>query len=69
MMPAGTPQLIVDKLHGELMRILATPETRQKLSDLGMEIVGNSPAELAALVKKQMPERAQLIKAAGIKPQ
>jgi hypothetical protein len=34
-----------------------------------MEIVGNSPAELAALIKRQTPQRETLIKAAGIKPQ
>jgi len=69
MAPAGTPQPIIDKLHGEIVRILAMPDIRQKLSDLGMEIVGNSPAELAALIKTQTPQRAQLIKASGAKMQ
>jgi len=69
MAPAGTPQPILDSLHQEVVRILAMPEVRQKLSDLGMEIVGNSPAELANIIKKQTPERAQLIKAAGVKMQ
>lgn len=69
MAPAGTPQPIVDKLHGEIVRILALPDIRAKMSDLGMEIVGNSPAELADLIKTQMPQRAQLIKASGAKLQ
>ena len=69
MAPAGTPQPIVDKLHGEIVRILAMPDIRQKLSDLGMEIVGSSPVELAALIKTQTPQRAQLIKASGAKMQ
>ncbi len=69
MAPAGTPQPIVDKLHREVVRVLALPDIRQKLSDLGMEIVGNSPAELAAVIRTQMPQRAKLIKASGAKLQ
>ena len=69
MAPAGTPQPIIEILHRELVRILAMPDVRQKLSDLGMEIVGNSPAELADVIKRHTPQRAQLIKAAGIEPQ
>jgi tripartite-type tricarboxylate transporter receptor subunit TctC len=67
MAPAGTPQPIIDKLYGEMVRILAMPDTRQKLSDLGMEIIGNSPAELAAVIRTQTPQREKLIKAAGVK--
>jgi tripartite-type tricarboxylate transporter receptor subunit TctC len=67
MAPAGTPQPIIDKLHEETVRILALPDVRQKFADLGMEIVGSSPAELAALIKQQTPQRAQLIKASGAK--
>jgi len=69
MAPAGTPQPIIDKLNGEVVRILAMPDMREKLSDLGMEIVGGSPAELAALIKMQTPQRATLIKASGAKMQ
>ena len=69
MAPAGTPQPVIDKLHGEVVRILALPEIRQKLADLGMEIVGNAPAELAALIRTQTPQRARLIQASGAKLQ
>ena len=55
MAPAGTPQPIIDKLNGEVVRILAQPDTRQKLADLGMEVVGNSPAELAAVIRTRFP--------------
>jgi tripartite-type tricarboxylate transporter receptor subunit TctC len=69
MAPAGTPQPIVDKLHGEVARVLAMPDIRQKLSDIGMEIIGNSPADLAAVIRTQTPQRAKLIKDAGLKLQ
>lgn len=69
MAPAGTPLPIIDKLHQEVVRILALPDVRQKLSDLGMEIIGNSPIELASLIQMQTPQREKLIKASGAKIQ
>jgi len=69
MAPAGTPQPVIDRLHQETVRVLAQPDIRQKFADLGMEVVGSSPAELAALIQKQTPQRAILIKASGAKMQ
>lgn len=69
MAPAGTPQPIIDRLHQETVRVLALPDIRQKFADLGMEVVGSSPAELAALIQAQTPQRAALIKASGAKMQ
>src|SRR5262245_42955111 len=65
--PAGTPKDIVDKLHAETVRTLAMPEVRRKFDELGLEPVGNTPAEFAALTKKEMGEWARVIKDAGIK--
>ena len=65
--PAGTPKEILDKLHGETVKTLAMPEVRKKFDELGLEPVGNMPAEFAALTKKETLEWAKVIKEAGIK--
>jgi tripartite-type tricarboxylate transporter receptor subunit TctC len=65
--PAGTPKDIIDKLHGDTVKALALPEVRKKFDELGLEPVGNTPAEFAAVIKKEMPEWAKVIKDAGIK--
>ena len=65
--PAGTPQDVVDKLHGETVKTLALPEVRRKFDELGLDPVGNTPAEFAAVIRKETPEWAKLIKDAGIK--
>src|ERR1700761_9138266 len=65
--PAGTPKDIIDKLHDETVKTLAMPETRKKFAELGLEPVGNTPAEFSALIKKETPEWAKVIKDAGIK--
>ena len=64
--PAGTPAPIIEKLHRETARALALPDVREMFSKLGMEIIGNSPAEFAAVIKAEIPQRAKVIKEAGI---
>jgi tripartite-type tricarboxylate transporter receptor subunit TctC len=65
--PSGTPQDVVDKLHDETVKALALPEIRKKFDELGLEPIGNTPAEFAAVIKKETPEWAKVIKDAGIK--
>ena len=67
MAPAGTPKDVLDKLHAETVKTLAMAEVRKKFDELGLEPVGNTPAEFAAVMKKEMPEWAKVIKDAGIK--
>ena len=67
MAPAGTPQPILDKLHAETVKVLAMPDVRAKLEGLGLQLVGNSPAEFAEIVKKETPMWGKVIKDAGIK--
>jgi tripartite-type tricarboxylate transporter receptor subunit TctC len=67
MAPAGTPQPIIDKLHRDTVRVLAMPDVRKKMEDLGLDVIGNSPAEFAAVIKAETPAWAKIIKDAGIK--
>ena len=67
MAPAGTPQAIIDKVHRETARALALPDVGKRLSELGLDIIGNTPAEFAAVIKAEIPQWATVIKSAGIK--
>jgi len=66
--PARTPATIVRRLHLETVKALALPDLRSKLTDLGMEVIGNSPDEFAAAIKSEIPKWAKVIKESGIKP-
>jgi tripartite-type tricarboxylate transporter receptor subunit TctC len=66
MAPAGTPPAIIAKIHQDAVIALAPPETRQRLKDIGMELIGSSPAEFAASIKAETPQWAKVIKDAGI---
>jgi tripartite-type tricarboxylate transporter receptor subunit TctC len=65
--PSGTPQEAIDKIHDETVKVMALPEVRKKFEELGIEAVGNTPAEFAAVIKKETPEWAKVIKEADIK--
>jgi tripartite-type tricarboxylate transporter receptor subunit TctC len=67
MAPAGTPAPIIDKLHKETVRLLALPDVKGKLESLGVQLVGSTPAEFAALIRTETPHWAKVIKDAGIK--
>ena len=67
MAPAGTPPAIIDKLHRETAKVLALPDIRKRLGELGVDPIGGTPAELAAVIKTEMPQWAKVIKDAGIK--
>jgi tripartite-type tricarboxylate transporter receptor subunit TctC len=65
--PARTPATIVGRLHRETVKALALPDLRRKLTDLGLEVIGNSPEEFAAAIKSETPKWAKVIKESGIK--
>jgi len=67
MAPAGTSPAIIDKIHRETVRALALPDVRKSLGDLGLDLIGGTPAELAATIEREIPQWAKVIKGAGIK--
>ena len=65
--PAGTPQAIIDKLSADIAKVLAMPDVRAKLGAIGLEPVGTTPAEFAAVVQKDYEKWGQVIRNANIK--
>ena len=65
--PAGTPAPVIDRLHGEIRKILAEPEMQDKLKAFGMQPADMSTAQIAAFQKAEVEKWAQVIKAANIK--
>ena len=65
--PARTPATIVRKVHLDIVRTLALPDLGARLAELGIEGIGNSPDEFAAVIKSEIPKWAKVIKDAGIK--
>ena len=57
---------ITDKIYAETMKVLAQPEVRKQLADLGIDLIGGTPAEFATVITTDTEKWAKLIKAMGI---
>jgi len=64
--PAKTPRAIVDKLNRELARIMASPEVREKLLNVGMEPTTSTPEQYTEFIKAEVVKWTRVVKAAGI---
>jgi tripartite-type tricarboxylate transporter receptor subunit TctC len=67
--PANTPKDIVAKLSAETARILQLPDVKSRLTDLGAEPVGSTPAQFAAHIKSEIAKWAKVIKEANVELQ
>jgi tripartite-type tricarboxylate transporter receptor subunit TctC len=64
--PKGTPRPIVQRLSQEIQKALKQSDVQAKLGQqMGMEIVGGGPDELAALMSKEIPRWAALVRKSG----
>ena len=67
--PAGTPAAIVARLNGEALKALRSAEMKERLAADGAEPLGGSPAEFAALIRRELDKWTRVARAAGIDPQ
>jgi tripartite-type tricarboxylate transporter receptor subunit TctC len=65
--PAGASPGIIRELHAQTIRALSVTELRQKLVESGFDPVGNSPEELAAIIRSEGLKWARVIRQSGIK--
>jgi tripartite-type tricarboxylate transporter receptor subunit TctC len=67
MAPAGTPQPIIDKLHDAAVKALADPQLKALYAQLGLNVIGNTPAQFAAQIRSDTARWAEVAKTAKIK--
>ena len=65
MAPAGIPKEVLDRLHGEIVKALASPELKERLSRMGAEAGGNSPQQFAEFIQREMAKYARIVKLSG----
>ena len=67
--PKGTPKPILDKLHAEMVAILAMPDVREKFAQGGAETGGMSSADFVAMIKREAAAYKAIVEKANIKPE
>jgi len=65
--PAGTPRAVVERIHQSAVKAMQLPEVRERMLALGITPVGNTPEELAAIVKADLEKWTRVAKQAGVK--
>jgi tripartite-type tricarboxylate transporter receptor subunit TctC len=66
--PAGTPKPVVVRIHDEVVKILATPEMKERfLTTIGGDPVGGTPEQFAADIKSDIVRWAKIVNDSGIK--
>ena len=65
--PAKTPRPIISRLNAESVRIVNTPQVKTLMLRDGLESVGDTPEEFAAIIKAEVAKWMKLAKVAGIK--
>jgi tripartite-type tricarboxylate transporter receptor subunit TctC len=67
--PAGLPEAVTRRLNEELIKALRDPEVQPRLDAGGLIVATLSPADFAAMVRKEYEQRGRLISAAAVKLQ
>jgi tripartite-type tricarboxylate transporter receptor subunit TctC len=65
--PAKTPPAIVARLNAEITKILAMPDVHERLEQLGIDPVGNTPEQFAAFQQAEIAKWAKVVKEGGVK--
>ena len=65
--PAGTPPELVAKIQRDSARVLSDPETRERLTKMGVDLILNTTEEFKAYLNSEIARYTKIIKAAGLK--
>lgn len=62
MAPKGMPKDIADRLHGNVVKVLAGPEQKERFNALGRVADGNTPDQLLVLIRDPLAREGQVIR-------
>jgi tripartite-type tricarboxylate transporter receptor subunit TctC len=63
--PAGTPKNILERYHREIVKILNSPDVRDKLRDMEFEVVGSTPEQFGSWIRAEIPRWGKVIRETG----
>jgi tripartite-type tricarboxylate transporter receptor subunit TctC len=63
--PSGTPRDVVHKISADMNKVLQSPEVKQRMADIGLSPVGNTPEQFDAYIRAEIPKWAGVVKNSG----
>jgi len=67
--PAKTPREIVARLNDAAVKALRSPEVRERMSQIGFDVVGSTPEEFGRFMREEVDRWTEVVKRGGIKPE
>ena len=65
--PAATPRAIVERLNGEIVRILKLPDIQQRLHNEAYNVIADTPDQFASAIRAELAKWAPIVKQAGLR--
>jgi tripartite-type tricarboxylate transporter receptor subunit TctC len=66
--PAGTPRAIINKLHAEVVKVIKSPDSLERLASVGAQPIANTPEQFAEYLKQDVAKWGKVVKEHNIKP-
>jgi tripartite-type tricarboxylate transporter receptor subunit TctC len=66
LVPAGTPPEVIARLHSEIVKILDMPDVRTRFTGMSFEVVGDTPKEFEAFIRREVAKWGKVVKTANI---
>ena len=63
--PGGTPRAIVNRLNGEIDRILNAPDLKARFQSQGIDLVTSTPEAFSGLIRKEIPKWREIVRKSG----
>ena len=69
LVPRGTPQQAITRLHDETVKALKLPDVNERLVKAGLQPVGNTPEQFTKVIRDEIEQFGKLAKELGVEPQ
>jgi len=67
MAPAGTPQPVIARLNAEFVKIMHSPDLKERLAGMGTDVMTSTPEEFAAYLKREIAKWGEVIRKANLR--
>jgi tripartite-type tricarboxylate transporter receptor subunit TctC len=65
--PVRTPKEVIGSLNSEIVKVLRTPDVKERFSSQGVELIGSTPEEFDTYIRREIAKWEKVLKAAGIR--
>jgi tripartite-type tricarboxylate transporter receptor subunit TctC len=67
LVPAGTPKAVLQRIHSAIVKVMAQPDVKERVTGLGFDIIASTPEQFTAQIKAEVAKWTKVVKSAGIK--